>query len=632
MIELLESRIAPATFVSATTATYTDVDGDSVTVKFSAAILTSGNVNTILTETGNGLQTIDLTSVAGAASGSNITLTAVRSAVNGGDGFANVGYINGTNIDLGVISIDGDLAKIDAGNSGAAGPAVKKISAQSMGNFDTATGAADLISDFEGSLDALAIKGDFSSVFFGATTGTFSVGPITIGGAYKNSTILAPQGIGDLKIGGNMEGGTLGSSAGNIGNMTIGGSVLAAGSGNTAFVNVQGTGNIGNITIGGDVNGGIGVANSANFNTGGNMGNITVGGSIFGGLAQSGSFLSSGNIGIVKIAGDLKGGSANNSGAITAGGTIAGLTVGGSVIGGTPAFAGSSTISGAVTSGGNMGSVTIGKSLVGGNDVTTGMIRSLGTMGAVKIGDSILAGSTTQTGFISSVGDMGAVTIGHDLVGTVSTDAGTVKSGGKIGGLTMKGSISSGKVLANLTIGAISVKGSIVGTTTAHAQIFAGGNLSPANAAAALAMKSISVTGRVEFADVRAGYDNTGAAVNEDVQIGAVKVKGAWVASDLVAGVKANAGGFGDGDDAAIANGGANATISKIASIVIGGEALGTPSSINNTDHFGFVSQQIGSFKVGGTVIPLIAGASNDNAANAKEIGITADLTVREVL
>src|SRR5262245_24139195 len=44
-MECLEAREVPATFVSGTTLTYQDVDGDDVTVRFSKSILTAGNVN-----------------------------------------------------------------------------------------------------------------------------------------------------------------------------------------------------------------------------------------------------------------------------------------------------------------------------------------------------------------------------------------------------------------------------------------------------------------------------------------------------------------------------------------------------------------------------------------------------------
>src|SRR2546421_11916222 len=47
-LEPLEDRIAPATLIGHNTVTYTDIDGDLVTLKTSAPIFTTQNVNTIL--------------------------------------------------------------------------------------------------------------------------------------------------------------------------------------------------------------------------------------------------------------------------------------------------------------------------------------------------------------------------------------------------------------------------------------------------------------------------------------------------------------------------------------------------------------------------------------------------------
>lgn len=100
-IEILEARIAPAAvFVSPTTATYDDADGDHVTVKFTKPILTpgvGGNVNSVLTENGAGLFVLNLTGLA--ATGTGISVTA--QLAGNGDGFANVGYVNSGGLALG---------------------------------------------------------------------------------------------------------------------------------------------------------------------------------------------------------------------------------------------------------------------------------------------------------------------------------------------------------------------------------------------------------------------------------------------------------------------------------------------------------------------------------------------------
>ena len=63
--------------------------------------------------------------------------------------------------------------------------------------------------------------------------------------------------------------------------------------------------------------------------------------------------------------------------------------------------------------------------------------------------------------------------------------------------------------------------------------------------------------------------------------------------------------------------------LAEIASISIGGEVLGTPSSVSSTDAFGFVAQYIVSFSEGGIALHLKPGAHNDDLA----LGATSDVT-----
>jgi hypothetical protein len=66
--------------------------------------------------------------------------------------------------------------------------------------------------------------------------------------------------------------------------------------------------------------------------------------------------------------------------------------------------------------------------------------------------------------------------------------------------------------------------------------------------------------------------------------------------------------------------------LARIASIVIKGAATGSTAT---GDHFGFVAEEIGAFKVGGVKTTLHKGARND--LNGVPIGASDDLTVREV-
>jgi hypothetical protein len=94
-IEPLEARITPAAVV-----TFTDVDGDLVTVKTSkGSEILLQSVLTLVDEPGGvtggmELQTINL-DANGLFQGTSLTVTARRTSP-GGDGLVNVGYVNAT--------------------------------------------------------------------------------------------------------------------------------------------------------------------------------------------------------------------------------------------------------------------------------------------------------------------------------------------------------------------------------------------------------------------------------------------------------------------------------------------------------------------------------------------------------
>jgi hypothetical protein len=147
-----------------------------------------------------------------------------------------------------------------------------------------------------------------------------------------------------------------------------------------------------------------------------------------------------------------------------------------------------------------------------------------------------------------------------------------------------------------------------------------------------VAIRSLSVDGQVLFANILAGYSSaaTPQALNANAQIGPVIV-GDWIASNLVSGVQDDGDfllddHFGDGDDQLISGGGTE-TIARIASVLIRGTILGSMSILG--DHFGFVARQIGSFKIGSTVIPLTPGPGND--LGGFSIGITGDVRIVEI-
>lgn len=106
-IELLENRIAPAAlFLNSKSASFSDSDGDLVTVSFSKPILTQANLASVLSD--GPTPAIDLTGLGKDAKGLSLAQGAsisfsVKKGTSG-DGFASIASINASGLDLASIS------------------------------------------------------------------------------------------------------------------------------------------------------------------------------------------------------------------------------------------------------------------------------------------------------------------------------------------------------------------------------------------------------------------------------------------------------------------------------------------------------------------------------------------------
>jgi hypothetical protein len=103
-------------------------------------------------------------------------------------------------------------------------------------------------------------------------------------------------------------------------------------------------------------------------------------------------------------------------------------------------------------------------------------------------------------------------------------------------------------------------------------------------------------------------------------------VNGDWIASSIAAGALPGPNGYGTGDTKMSGPGVSDDpnVISKIASLTIGGEALGT---VGGTDSYGVVAENVQTIKIVGTKIPTAAGNSTDDFF----VGITGDFKVHEI-
>src|SRR5262245_3699711 len=199
-MEPLESRIAPASL------TFTDSNGDNVTIKTSGPGTLTLGVN-VLIENGV-LRLLDLKDPA--FQNSKVSIIALPDPVNGGDGLVNVGRIDATGRDLTSVFVDGDLGSFRGGDEITATRALKSFTVQSLGVYGLSTGSPDFFSAFLGRVDRLTVQSDVrnAAISVGDGTGTNGkIGRLVIGGSIvggpenRAGTVFAQDGIDSLKVG-----------------------------------------------------------------------------------------------------------------------------------------------------------------------------------------------------------------------------------------------------------------------------------------------------------------------------------------------------------------------------------------------------------------------------------------------
>jgi hypothetical protein len=246
-------------------------------------------------------------------------------------------------------------------------------------------------------------------------------------------------------------------------------------------------------------------------------------------------------------------------------------------------------------------------------DVKDAFLEATGAIGTVKIAGDLIGGSTVGTTNPQQAGHLrakriGSLTIGGSLIAGIKTAAGAFDDNGAIRVADDIGSLTIGNIIGNATSPAIiSARGSA--TSTAIADV---------------AIGRLTVKGRVEFAQILAGFNVFGTGVNADAQIGSVTVGRDWVASSLAAGANPNGGFFGDDNDTKLSSGAKDVQTvsSRVGSVTITGQAVGT---VAGSDFFGIVAENVGLVKVGGVTFPT--SANNDNFF----VGIGGDFKVNEL-
>jgi len=679
-VEILESRIAPAAVF-----TFTDVDGDVIQVKTSAA-LGDMEFNGKFTFDSNFLTKIDLTDDVFAKSDLKISVLEAT-----GNGKAEIGVIDAAGNDLNTVKIAGDLSQILAGDINLATAGLKKLTATNFVFDPIGSPMIDALSEVQGALKTMAISENMSGVGMMADT----LGKVTIGGNMSGGGEgigLSASKIGSVTIMGSVLGGNTSTarieSLGKIGSIFVQGTLSG---GNTDSASIVAQGAIGSIDLGGITGSGNG---SAGIFSGASIDSINVRGNVAGGSNNS-AVIAAQSVDSIRISGDLSG-AADDTAKIAIVGALGTLKIGGDVSGGGSASAtisagkaekiiiegtlsggaensatididaslGKLAVNGGVSGGGNFSStIAVGGilktasvlSLIGGGSGSSSIsaeqikfltiaenisgggpdsaIISATTLGSIIVGGNV-TGSATFSGYISGQDKIGSVKIGGNLGSTSAPNTGFIASlAGSIGKVTIDGSILAGSggnpaISAALGIKNLTVGTDVTGVSAANPVTILAGALFGSTTEPEVAFGKINIKGNVTNAAFLAGWTKSDGAVNGDAQISSVYVGGNWTASTLVAGTdRGTDSKFGTADDSLISLNEINALVSRIGILEIVGTVAGTA---DNTDHFGIVAEQIGKVIVGGTKLSLTPGASNDTVGIA--LGTDSDFFVREVL
>jgi hypothetical protein len=627
----LEARIAPAVIVvNAHTASYTDVDGDQVTIQVSKGDLHTAGFTTAAVGLGDQLELIDLHQ--GGFEGANLSVTVKKGA--SGDGAANLGAINATGQNLGTVSVPGDLGQIDVGTNSSTIQALKQLNVHSLGRFglETQGGTGDLSSDINGSVGVVKVAADVDgariNVFGGSTLklGTTIVGGSLIGDSNANSGAISSSGaIGQVRIGGDVVGGA-GATSGyvqagaRLSSVTVAGSLIG-GEGAISGQIGGGTG-IGQVKIGHDLVGAVGPL-SGSIGTGGKIGSITIGGSVIGGEGPvSGSVGATDDLGSLFVGGNLQGGMGSSSGHIQANAGVGSIRLGGSVIGG------DGFVSGQIQLNGETGSLSIGGDVRGNSGGVSGQIQANGFIKSLSIGGSLIGGTGDFSGQIQITQKGGAITIGHDVRGGSGGDSGSLGGMGQAGNLdslAIGGSVVGGRgnLAGSLFVGDVAklvIKGNVIGGSITGSSSLDGSGEIVANHLGSVVVGGSIIAG----ADTSTGSLTHGAGIRAGEDIASLVVMGNLVGNSGASPVVISAQGQANPDvnhDAAIG------------SLIVGGQVkqalilAGYNSTVdagNTSAAFANNNAQINSVVVGGdwAASSLVAGtqdANNDGFGNADD-------------
>jgi hypothetical protein len=186
-------------------ASFSDVDGDLVTIKVSKGALKVEDFTLFPSGIGAQLALVDFEGKS-EFTRTNLIITAKSAGANRhGGALVDVGFINATGINLGSVVVKGDLGQIDAGDSTMPKSGVSNVDANSLGRRGLATQlpGGSLQSDIRGGLHSFKLADGMER----ATVSVLGdIDSIAITGDVRDSVIRSDGRIGAIKISGDLAG------------------------------------------------------------------------------------------------------------------------------------------------------------------------------------------------------------------------------------------------------------------------------------------------------------------------------------------------------------------------------------------------------------------------------------------
>ena len=523
---VLDIAVSPhrASFTPGKSFTYTDGDGDLVTVKTSAGTLDPAQFGWLFSADGTRRELTSM-NISGNTTftGASLTFSAKKTAT-GGDGRVNIGTIDATGLNLGAVKVGGNIERIIAGTNDAVIPAVKSLGALSFGSAPGTNQPGTIVSTVTGNLPLVKIKGDLvgANLTITGKVGTALIGGSLIGGSGPSTGYFSVQGESkSVTVLGSIIGGDGSSSGGlilpgqnNI--VKVGGSVVGGGGGFSGRILINtGAKAITSFTVGGSIIGGDGgTSGTVSF---GKANAVAIGGSIIAGDGSGSGSVGGSSAGTFKIAGSVIGGDGTNSASV-APGVVGAFTLGGSLIGGIPAsdYSGQLHFSTAK-------SVLIKGSVIGQPGTTPAIVGFAGKASPMTVAESIAVGSLTIKGSVTNAdilfgegfpgaidkGDVaaGKITIGGDFHAS-SITAGVGRGADKFFGNADDVPSMAGNATIKAAIGSIIIKGRATGTASDGDHF----GIQAEN------LGSVSIAGR-KLPLTAAAQDNVPVGINSDFRV-----------------------------------------------------------------------------------------------------------------